>query len=43
MYTSYMGEKSLKLYNEREGTNLNAEEFTTKFYILCFSTMKSVL
>lgn len=27
MYTSYIGKKFLKLYNEREGTNLSAEDF----------------
>lgn len=27
MYTSYIGKKFLKLYNEREGTDLSAEQF----------------
>jgi hypothetical protein len=27
MYTSYIGKKFLKLYNEQEGTNLSAEQF----------------
>ncbi len=27
MYTSYIGKKFLKLYNEREGTNLSPEQF----------------
>lgn len=36
MYTSYIGKKFLKLYNEREGTNLSAEEFFEKVFFPLF-------
>jgi hypothetical protein len=44
MYTSYIGKKFLKLYNEREGKNLSAEEFFEKeFYPLFFKEEKHLL
>ncbi len=44
MYTSYIGEKFLKLYNEREGTNLSAKEFFDKiFFHLFFNNEKHLL
>lgn len=36
MYTSYIGKKFLKLYNEREGKNLSAEEFFEKIQFPIF-------
>lgn len=44
MYTSYIGKKFLKLYNEREGKNLSAEEFFEKeFFPLFFNNEKHLL
>lgn len=44
MYTSYIGKKFLKLYNEREGKNLSAEEFFEKvFFSLFFNDDKHLL
>ena len=36
MYTSYIGKKFLKLYNEREGTNFTAKEFFDKVFFQIF-------
>lgn len=36
MYTSYIGKKFLKLYNEREGTNYSAEDFFNNVVHLLF-------
>ncbi|MCO6497955.1 MAG: hypothetical protein J5I50_09855 [Chitinophagaceae bacterium] len=36
MYTSYIGKKFLKLYNEREGKNLTAEEFFNDYFFELF-------
>jgi hypothetical protein len=44
MYTSYIGKKFLKLYNEREGKNLSAEEFFEKeFFPLFFNNDRHLL
>jgi hypothetical protein len=44
MYTSYIGKKFLKLYNEREGKNLSAEEFfEQEFFPLFFNDNKHLL
>lgn len=41
MYTSYIGKKFLMLYNEREGTNLSAEDlFNNVIYPLFFNDEK---
>lgn len=36
MYTSYIGKKFLKIYNEREGKNLSAEEFFNEIFFPLF-------
>lgn len=36
MYTSYIGKKFLKLYNDREGTNYSAEHFFTEIQFPTF-------
>jgi hypothetical protein len=36
MYTSYIGKKFLKLYNEREGKKLNAKEFFDEIFFEVF-------
>ena len=36
MYTSYIGKKFLKLYNEKEGKNLSAEDFFVKIQFPIF-------
>jgi hypothetical protein len=44
MYTSYIGKKFLKLYNEREEKNFSAEEFFEKeFFPLFFNNEKHLL
>jgi len=44
MYTSYIGKKFLKLYNEREGTNLSAKEFFDEiFFNLFFNDEKHLM
>ena len=44
MYTSYIGKKFLKLYNEQEGKNLSAEEFfNEEFFTLFFDNNKHLL
>lgn len=44
MYTSYIGKKFIKLYNEREGTSLSAKEFFDKvFFNLFFNDEKHLL
>ncbi len=44
MYTSYIGKKFLKLFNEQEGKNLSAEEFFDKhFFSLFFNDVKHLL
>ncbi|HUX56115.1 MAG TPA: hypothetical protein VMV77_04025 [Bacteroidales bacterium] len=44
MYTSYIGKKFLKLYNDREGTNLSAKEFFGgKFFELFFNDEKHLM
>jgi len=41
MYTSYIGKKLIELYNEKEGTSINAEEFfDTILYPLFFNDEK---
>ncbi|MDR0605643.1 MAG: hypothetical protein LBG80_15200 [Bacteroidales bacterium] len=43
MYTSYIGKKFLKLYNEREGKKLSAEEFFEKIQFPIFFDAKKHL
>lgn len=43
MYTSYVGKKFLKLYNERNGMNLSAEEFFNDIFFELFFTDESHL
>ncbi len=43
MYTSYIGKKFLKLYNDKEGTNLSAEEFFQNIFFELFFTDDSHL
>ncbi len=43
MYTSYIGKKFLKLYNEREGKNLSAGEFFDEVFFGLFFTDDSHL
>jgi len=44
MYTSYIGKKFLKIYNEREGTNLSAKEFFDEiFFQLFFNSEKHLM
>lgn len=44
MYTSYIGKKFLKLYNEKEGKNYSAEEFFDKeFFPLFFDDNKHLM
>lgn len=38
MYTSYIGKKFLKLYNERSGTELSAEDFFNDYFFELFFT-----
>lgn len=44
MYTSYIGKKFLRLYNEKEGTNLSAEEFFVKVqFPVFFNSQKHLM
>lgn len=43
MYTSYIGKKFLKLYNERNNSNLSAEDFFNEYFFGLFFTDESHL
>jgi len=43
MYTSYIGKKFLKIYNEKEGKNFSAEEFFDQIFTRLFFTDKAHL